>query len=143
MNEDINLLLSYIETEVLDGKKSFMGGGTVVNGESILNLVKRVRKALSELDGEALILKAEQEAEEIVADAKRRQAEMLEQNAIVAQAKETARKIKEEAFRVKLETAEELRATTLHILGAVKHELSKANKTIDDIIVQFNKRPNG
>lgn len=140
MNEDINLLLSYIETEVLDGKKSFMGGGTVVNGESILNLVKRVRKALGELDGEALVTKAEQEAAEIMADAKRRSAEMLEQHAIVKQASEAARKIKEDAFRFKMETEEELRATVLHILSAVKRELSGANKTIDDIIKQFNTR---
>ena len=49
--EDINLLLSYIETEVIEGKRTIMGNGIIVNGENVLNLVKRIRISLNELDG--------------------------------------------------------------------------------------------
>ena len=43
MEEDVKLLLSYIETEVKEGKKPIIGNGVIVNGANILNLINRIR----------------------------------------------------------------------------------------------------
>ena len=71
--EDISLLLSYIETEVEGGKKAFMGGGVVVNGEAILLLVKRIRQQLAAINGQKILAEAEAQAKQILAEAEQRQ----------------------------------------------------------------------
>ena len=60
MEEDIKLLLSYIETEVKEGKKPLIGGGVIVNGTAILKLLDRVRAALEVATGEDKVKEARQ-----------------------------------------------------------------------------------
>ena len=66
MDEDIKLLLSYIETEVKEGKKPIIGNGVIVNGNAILNLIERIRVALLVATGEEKIIEATQKAQEII-----------------------------------------------------------------------------
>ena len=75
--EDINLLLSYIETEVIEGKRTIMGNGIIVNGENVLNLVKRIRISLNELDGSNVLAEANDKAQKIVDTVKREQIETI------------------------------------------------------------------
>ena len=139
--EDINLLLSYIETEVLDGKKPFMGGGVIVDGESILNLIKRIRTAFNQLNGEALLEEAQYQAKQIMAQAKQRRDEYLDQNVIVKEARVIAQRIKDDAIKRKIQTEEQLKAFSVKIMTDAKAALIKAENDVDEIIAHFKQPP--
>lgn len=135
--EDINLLLSYIETEVLDGKKPFMGNGVIVNGENILNLIKRVRIAFNAVTGEDMVEEANERAKKILALAEQRRAQILDENAISLDAKMAAEKIIEDAYKRKAQMEEQTRANVLRMLSNVRGALSEAGNSVDEVILNL------
>lgn len=135
--EDVNLLLSYIETEIMDGKKPFMGGGVTVDGEAVLNLVKRVRLAVNALNGEDLIAEANERAKKIVALAEQRRAQLLDESIIIGEAKAIAEHTVDEALKRKTQLEEQVKANVIHMLMSVRGTLSDAGKSVDESIARL------
>ena len=132
--EDISLLLSYIETEVEGGKKAFMGGGVVVNGEAILLLVKRIRQQLAAINGQKILAEAEAQAKQILAEAEQRKANILNENIIISEAKVIAEHTVDVALQRKKEVEEQLKNNLLKMLSDVNASLECAKGTIKSLM---------
>lgn len=140
--EDVNLLLSYIETEIMDGKKPFMGSGVTVDGEAILNLVKRVRLAVNAINGEDVLAEANERAKKIVALAEQRKAQLLEDSIIIAEAKAIAEHTVDEALKRKSQVEEQLKNNVVKMLMSVKGTLNEAEKSVDETAAMFRPERN-
>ena len=135
--EDINLLLSYIETEVLEGKRTIIGNGIIVNGENVLNLVKRIRISLNELDGSNVLAEANDRAQKIVATAEQRKEQILDESIIIAEAKAIADKTVREAA-AKREQIENLTAqNVIRNLNQLQSMLKGVSTEVDSSIKYF------
>ena len=135
--EDINLLLSYIETEVIEGKRTIMGNGIIVNGENVLNLVKRIRISLNELDGSNVLAEANDKAQKIVATAEQRKEQILDESIIIAEAKAIAEKTVREAV-VKREQIETITAqNVIRNLNQLQNMLKGVSTEVDSSIKYF------
>ena len=55
-----------METEVKEGKKAWIGNGVIVDKDVMLNLIERIRIALPQATGEAQVLQAKKDAQEII-----------------------------------------------------------------------------
>lgn len=139
--EDINLLLSYVEAEVKDGKKPFMGNGVIVNGENILNLVKRIRISLSNMDGTAILADANEQAQKIISQAESMKAKMLDADINIRDAQVIAEGIINDAFDRKAQVEENMRRNVVNMLNQVKLNLKNAGISIDKTIEQINEKP--
>lgn len=135
--EDINLLLSYIETEVLGGKRTIMGNGIIVNGENVLNLVKRIRISLNELDGSNVLAEANDRAQKIVATAEQRKEQILDESIIIAEARAIADKTVREAAAQR-EQIETLTAqNVIRNLNRLQSMLNGVSTEVDSSIKYF------
>ena len=135
--EDINLLLSYIETEVIEGKRTIMGNGIIVNGENVLNLVKRIRISLNELDGSNGLAEANDKAQKIVATAEQRKEQSLDERIIIAEAKAIAEKTVRDAA-VKREQIETITAqNVIRNLNQLQNMLKGVSTEVDSSIKYF------
>lgn len=135
--EDMNLLLSYIETEVLDGKKTFMGNGVIVNGDNILNLVKRVRLSLNAMDGTNIIEEANERARNIIALAEQRKEQLLDESIVMREAKAFAEKSKNETIAQCNQIEETTRRNIVTILSQVNKNLETAMQWVGDSITHI------
>ncbi|HOO23421.1 MAG TPA: hypothetical protein PKY53_07110 [Clostridia bacterium] len=129
--EDINLLLTYIETEVNEGKKSFLGNGVIVNGDTIINLVKRLREAVNAFTGADIVAGANMKAQQIIAMAEARRAEILDNDTIIADAQAIAEKIKSEALEQRAKANMEFNTKIFNLLSKVNASLQAASEQIE------------
>ena len=138
MDEDIKLLLSYIETEIKEGKKQVIGNGVIVNGEAILNLIKRIRVALPIATGEDKINEATQKANEIIALAEQRKENLIDNDIATKEARVKAERIIQQAmiYKSKMETT--VAKNLLEMLNTVKETIveteTKLKKTSEEAL---------
>lgn len=130
--EDINLLLTYIETEITEGKKSLLGSGVIVNGETILNLVRRLRESVNAFTGADVISSANLKAQQIVAMAEARRAEILDNDTIIADAYAIAEKIKNDALEQRAKANFEFNNKLYNMLSKVNNNLKVAEEQIEN-----------
>ncbi len=135
--EDINLLLSYIETEVLEGKKTFMGNGIIINGENVLNLVKRIRISLNELDGSNVLAEANDRAQKIVATAEQRKEQILDESIIIAEARAMADKTVREAAAKSGQIETHIAQNVIKNLNQLQNMLKGISTEVDSSIKYF------
>lgn len=128
--EDINLLLSYLETEVLNGKKSFMGNGVVVSEETMLSLVKRIRQSLPYVTGEAIINEAKEKANEMIDYAENKRAKLLNEHILISEAKAISEHTVKEALKNKEMIENKANENIVAMLSEVKESLNDANARI-------------
>lgn len=136
--EDVKLLLSFIETEVINGKKTFMGNGVVVNGDGILSLIKRIRFALNESDGTNLCLEAQERAQEIVNSAEIRKEQILDESTVIKEAKAIADKTVRDAFAYKQEIEDRTQRNVAAMLNSVRKSLVDLTAGIDKAVEELN-----
>lgn len=130
--EDIGLLLSYIETEVKEGKKTWIGNGVIVDRDTILKLVERIRIALPQATGEAQIRQAQKEAQEIIHLAEQRKEVMIDASMAMREAKARAEKIIMQAAENKKAIEKELEQNVSVVLTTVGNYLEEASKWVDN-----------
>ncbi len=130
--EDIGLLLSYIETEVKEGKRTWIGNGVIVDKKLILDLVERIRIALPQATGEAQVLQAKKEAQEIIELAEQRRATLIDTSMAMTEAKARAEKIMIMAAENKKNTEKELEQNVTTVLNTVQSYLIEASKWVDN-----------
>jgi flagellar hook-basal body complex protein FliE len=130
--EDINLLLTYLETEITEGKKSLLGSGVVVDGETILNLVRRLRESVNSFTGADVIASANLKAQQIVAMAEARRAEILDNDTIIADAYAISEKIKNEALEQRAKANFEFNNKLYNMLSKVNNNLKVAEEQIEN-----------
>lgn len=131
MEEDINLLLSYIETEINDGKKPLIGGGVIVNGTAILKLIDRIRAALAIATGEDKITQATQKAQEIIEFAEQSKAKLIDEDIATREARAKADRIVQQALVQRSRMERDL-AENLSVM------LSDIKKTVNDVDARLN-----
>lgn len=142
MEEDIKLLLSYIETEVREGRKSRIGNGVVVNGTAILNLIERIRIALPIATGEDRIIEATEKAKEIINLAEDRKAGLIDNDIATKEARVKAERIIQQAFIQKSEMEHDLAQNLSDMLTAVKDTLEEADRKIEATNAEVLKKVN-
>ena len=130
--EDIGLLLSYMETEVKEGKKAWIGNGVIVDKDVMLNLIERIRIALPQATGEAQVLQAKKDAQEIIELAEQRKATLIDTSMAMKEAKVRAEKILLQAVENKKNTEAELEQNVSAVLSAVQNYLAEASKWVDN-----------
>ena len=130
--EDIKLLLTYLETEITDGKKSFLGGGVVVDSDRMMDLTKRIRVAFDEISGNNVLANANKKAQQIVAEASARRQQILDNDTIIADAQAIAEKIKNDSQIVCKNEAKDNYAKLYNMLEKVNANLISASKNIDN-----------
>lgn len=130
--EDINLLLTYIETEITEAKKSLLGGGVIVNGETILNLVRRLRDAVNSFTGADIIASANLKAQQIVAMAEARRENILDNDTIIADAHAIAEKIKNDALEQRTKANLEFNNKLYNMLSKVNNSIKAAEEQIEN-----------
>ncbi|HKL73920.1 MAG TPA: hypothetical protein VJ903_03410 [Clostridia bacterium] len=130
--EDINLLLTYIETEITEGKKSLLGSGIIVNGETLLNLVKRLRDAVNSFTGADIIASANLKAQQIVVMAEARREEILDNDTIIADAHAIAEKIQKEALDQRSKANLEFNNKLYNMLSKVNNSLKVAGEQVEN-----------
>ena len=129
--EDVNLLLSYITTEVENGKKA-LRGGVIVDAENILNLVNRIRTAVGSMNGDVLVAEANEKAKKIVAMAEQRRAQLLDENIMTSEAKAIAEHIVDEAIARRDKIEEQVKKNLANMLLNVRNDLVDAAKSVDE-----------
>lgn len=151
MNEDIKLLLSYIETEIREGKKQVIGNGVIVNGEAILSLIKRIRVALSEATGEDKVNEATQKANEIIALAEQRKESLIDNDIATKEARVKAERIIQQAMIYKSKMENTVAKNLAEMLNTVKETITdtetrlkktsdEALKSLDSAIARVNSK---
>ncbi len=151
MEEDIKLLLSYIETEVKEGKKPLIGGGVIVNGAAILKLLDRVRVALEVATGEDKVKEATQKAQEIIEFAEQSKAKLIDEDIATREARAKADRIVQQAMisrnRMEHDLAENLTVMLNDIKkrveetdAIVNNALSDAKKSIDSALTRVGRK---
>ena len=151
MEEDIKLLLSYIETEVKEGKKPLIGGGVIVNGTAILKLLDRVRAALEVATGEDKVKEATQKAQEIIEFAEQSKAKLIDEDIATREARAKADRIIQQALisrnRMEHDLAENLNVMLSDIKkrveevdGILNGAITDAKKSIDRAITRAGRK---
>ena len=139
--EDVNLLLSYITTEVENGKKA-LRGGVIVDAENILNLVNRIRTAVGSMNGDALVAEANEKAKKIVAMAEQRRAQLLDENIMTSEAKAIAEHIVDEAIARRDKIEEQVKKNLANMLLSVRNDLVDAAKSVDESLGRVTSEKN-
>ncbi len=151
MEEDIKLLLSYIETEVKEGKKPLIGGGVIINGTAILKLLDRVRAALEVATGEDKVKEATQKAQEIIEFAEQSKAKLIDEDIATREARAKADRIIQQALisrnRMEHDLAENLNVMLSDIKkrveevdGILNGAITDAKKSIDSAITRVGRK---
>lgn len=135
--EDINLLLTYIETEIAEGKRSLLGGGVIVSGETILNLTSRLREAVKEATGADVVTNANNKAQQIIAMAEARRAQILDNDTVIADARAIAEKIKNDAINQRIKAGQEFNTQLYNLLEKVHTDLSSAAEQVESSMEYF------
>ena len=141
--EDIRLLLSYIETEIKEGKKAIFSKKVVVDGNSILDFVNRIRASLPEATGEILVERARREAQEIIDLAEKRKATLIDNSVAMKDARERAEKIMMQAAENKFALERELEQNIMSVLSSVRGCLTQTTQWIDDTGKSVQEKLNG
>lgn len=136
--EDINLLLSYIETEIIEGKKSLFGNGVVVDGKAILGYLKRIRYAVSLSLGENVLNEAVERAQKIIETAEKRRAEILKDSLIVAEAERRAASVVADAEKRKESVEQKSVEKITEMLTEVKNTLADGVASINAAIERID-----
>lgn len=139
MDEDIRLLLSYIETEVREGRKPIMGGGVVVNGAQILKLLNRVRAALDVATGEDKVKEATDKANEIIQLAYERKQKIIDEDIATREAKVKAERIVAQAYAEKGKIEADLKSNLNRMLREAKQSVDEANESVKDAMDRASK----
>ena len=139
--EDVNLLLSYITTEVENGKKA-LRGGVIVDAENILNLVNRIRTAVGSMNGDVLVAEANEKAKKIVAMAEQRRAQLLDENIMTSEAKAIAEHIVDEAIARRDKIEEQVKKNLANMLLSVRNDLVDAAKSVDESLGRVTSEKN-
>ena len=129
--EDVNLLLSYVATEIENGKKT-LRGGVIVDGENVLNLINRIRVAVGSMNGDALVAEANDKAKKIVAMAEQRRAQLLDENIMTSEAKAIAAHIVDEAIARRDKIEDQVKKNLANMLLSVRNDLVEAAKSVDE-----------
>lgn len=132
MDEDIKLLLSYIETEVKEGKKPIIGNGVIVNGNAILNLIERIRVALLVATGEEKIIEATQKAQEIIEIAEQRKATIIDNDIATKEARVKAERIIQKAMIQKAKIERDLAKNCYDMVTIIRKTVNDARTEIDE-----------
>lgn len=132
--EDVNLLLSYIETEIMHGKKSILGNGVIVDGEAILNLVRRVRASVAALNGDDLREEAAEIARNTIAAAEQRRAQLLEERIINAEVKVRAEQKEKDVEASIARKKQEYREYVAELLNNARKILIDTEGDLEDAI---------
>ena len=130
--EDIGLLLTYLETEINEGRKTLVGNGVVVDKTSVLDLIRRIRVSLPYATGEVQVQQAQREAQEIIRLAEARRAELIDNSMAMMEAKSRAEKIMKNAAENKRLTEQELEQNVTAVLTGVKDCLGEASRWLDN-----------
>ena len=130
--EDIKLLLGYIETAMKEGRKQVFGKGVVVDGDYVLDLVERIRVAYAKVNGEELVEKANEKANEILREAESRRDEILRKEAVVQEARIVADRIVSTAQAEKARKERELIVNLSAMLANAQASVDEANGKIVD-----------
>lgn len=128
--EDIDLLLSYIETDMRDGRKPLIGSGAIVNRDHVLGLLARVRAALKTATGEAAVAEARAKAKDIVDGANRDRARLIDRDAAVAEARALAKRMLDGAEATRRNQELSLAENLFGLLTGIKDLLSDAERAI-------------
>ncbi|MGN0768891.1 MAG: hypothetical protein ACI4M8_05995 [Christensenellales bacterium] len=139
MEEDINLLLSYIETEINDGKKPLIGGGVIVNGTAILKLIDRIRAALAIATGEDKITQATQKAQEIIEFAEQSKAKLIDEDIATREARAKADRIVQQALVQRSRMERDLAENLSVMLSDIKKTVNDADARLDSVMEEAKK----
>ena len=139
MEEDIKLLLSYIETEINEGKKPIIGNGVIVNGQAILKLIERIRVALPLATGEDKILQATEKAREIIEIAEQRKANIIDDDIATREAKAKAGRIIQHAMLEKARIERNLAQNCYDMVAAIQKTVNKASQEISEVCLEADK----
>lgn len=139
MEEDINLLLSYIETEINDGKKPLIGGGVIVNGTAILKLIDRIRAALAIATGEDKITQATQKAQEIIEFAEQSKAKLIDEDIATREARAKADRIVQQALVQRSRMERDLAENLSVMLSDIKKTVNDADARLNSVMEEAKK----
>lgn len=139
MEENIKLLLSYIETEIKDGKKPLIGSGVVVNGTAILRLLDRIRAALEIATGEDKINQATQKAQEIIEFAEQSKAKLIDEDIATREARAKADRIVQQAMIKRSRMEHDLAQNLSEMLGGIKEAVAEADVKINAVMEEAKK----
>ena len=139
MEEDIKLLLSYIETEVKEGKKPLIGGGVIVNGTAILKLLDRVRAALEVATGEDKVKEATQKAQEIIEFAEQSKAKLIDEDIATREARAKADRIIQQALISRNRMEHDLAENLNVMLSDIKKRVEEVNRILNGAITDAKK----
>ena len=139
MEEDIKLLLSYIETAVKEGKKPFIGNGVIVDGEAILKLLDRVRAALDVATGEDIVKQATQKANEIINFAEQSKERLIDKDIATREAKARAERIVQQAMLEKAKKERELMQNLTFMLENAQRAMKEADEKVRGVFDEANK----
>ncbi|MBR1746716.1 MAG: hypothetical protein IJ735_00720 [Clostridia bacterium] len=134
--EDVNLLLSFIVNEVESGKKTIRGG-VVVNGDNIINLVNRIRIAVSSMNGEEQLREANERAKKIVALAEQTRSQLLDESDVMRQAQAEATRILSDAQRRKEAVETQVKNNVAEMLFSVRNSLLNAQKSVEESLIRL------
>lgn len=139
MEEDVKLLLSYIETEVKEGKKPIIGNGVIVNGANILNLINRIRVALPYVTGEDKIIEATEKAKEIIEFAEQQKEKIIDEDIATKEARVKADRIIQQAMLQKTKMEHDVAANLASMLSMVKESVNNATDNLTALSASINK----
>lgn len=139
MEEDVKLLLSYIETEVKEGKKPIIGNGVIVNGTNILNLINRIRVALPYVTGEDKIIEATEKAKEIIEFAEQQKEKIIDEDIATKEARVKADRIIQQAMLQKTKMEHDVAANLASMLSMVKERVNNATDNLTALNASINK----
>ncbi len=130
--EDIGLLLTYLETEINEGRKTLVGNGVIVDKKTVGDLIRRIRISLPYATGEAKVQQAQKDAQEIIKLAEERRAELIDKSMAMTEAKVRAEKIMKNAAENKKNTETELEQNVSAVLAGVQNCLNEATRWLDN-----------
>ena len=132
--EDINLLLSYIETEILNGKKQVFSNAVAVNGALLLNLVSRIRAELPNVTGAARVEQARRDANEIMENAEMRLEEMFDNDKFIREKKAYAEQIIADAISTQNAVNDATARNAENVIQRAKDGLNDAINRLNDVV---------
>lgn len=128
--ENPMLILTYIETEINEGKKLLGGTKVAVEYKVIMDLISRLRVALKEMSGQNLIEDAKEKAREIVEMATNKKEEMIRDAMNNNEIYERANAILQQTRTEKQKIEQNLADNMFNALELVKNEIESYNNKI-------------
>ncbi|MCR4662073.1 MAG: hypothetical protein K5765_08785 [Clostridia bacterium] len=128
--ENPMLLLTYIETEVNEGKKFFSGNKVLVEVATMHNLIDRLKDAIKEMSGQNLIEDAKVRAREIVELANERRNQLLDEALTNQGVYEKANTIIQQTKTEKQKLEQNLADNMYNALDLIQQEIEGYNNRI-------------